>query len=56
MTSTIAFTRRASFGLLAAGLATDVARAETLQPLSLGLLHTRSPATFYIAKERGFFA
>lgn len=56
MTSTIALTRRASLGLLSAGMAATFARAEPLQPLSLGLLHTLSPAPFYIAKERGYFA
>ena len=56
MTSTIALTRRASLGLLAAGLTANQVRAETVQPLSLGLLHTLSPAPFYIAKERGYFA
>lgn len=56
MTSTVAFTRRASLGLFAAGLTATRARAATLHPLSLGLLHTLSPAPFYIAKERGYFA
>jgi NitT/TauT family transport system substrate-binding protein len=56
MPSTVAFTRRTSLGLLAAGFAGNRARPETLQPLSLGLLRTLSPAPFYIAKERGYFA
>jgi len=45
--------RRACLGLLAsAGL---VARARATEPLRLGLLHTLSPAPFYIAQERGYF-
>ncbi len=39
----------------AAAIATP-ARAAGLQPIRLGLLHTLSPAPFYIAKERGYFA
>ncbi len=30
-------------------------RAADLQPIRLGLLHTLSPAPFYIAQERGYF-
>lgn len=56
MTSTVAFTRRASLGLLAVGLTAPSTRAATLQPLRLGLLHPLSPAPFYIAKEREYFA
>jgi NitT/TauT family transport system substrate-binding protein len=39
--------------LLAALLWPSAARAE--EPLRLGLLHTLSPAPFYIARERGYF-
>ncbi len=39
--------------LLAGLLFASVARAE--EPLRLGLLHTLSPAPFYIAQERGYF-
>ena len=53
---TAAFSRRACLGLFAASIAASRARAATMQPLSLGLLHTLSPAPFYIAKERGYFA
>jgi NitT/TauT family transport system substrate-binding protein len=53
---TATLTRRTCLGLLATGAAASRTRAETLQPLSLGLLHTLSPAPFYIAKERGYFA
>lgn len=56
MTTTATITRRSSLGLLAAGVAASRARAASLQPLSLGLLHTLSPAPFYIAKGRGYFA
>ena len=42
--------------LSAASLAlTSPAFAAELTPLRLGLLHTLSPAPFYIAKERGYF-
>src|SRR6185437_3909820 len=49
--------RRRTLLLSAASLA--IARpvlAAELTPLRLGLLHTLSPAPFYIAKERGYFA
>ena len=46
-------TRRASLGLLAA--AATMPRARAAEPLRLGLLHTLSPAPFYIAQERGYF-
>jgi NitT/TauT family transport system substrate-binding protein len=39
--------------LLAAVFFTTAAHAD--EPLRLGLLHTLSPAPFYIAKERGYF-
>jgi NitT/TauT family transport system substrate-binding protein len=39
--------------LLAALLVTSAAQAA--EPLRLGLLHTLSPAPFYIAQERGYF-
>jgi NitT/TauT family transport system substrate-binding protein len=39
--------------LLAAFLLTSAARAG--EPVRLGLLHTLSPAPFYIARERGYF-
>ncbi len=46
-------TRRASLGLLAAaGIAPRALAAESLR---LGLLHTLSPAPFYIAEVRGYF-
>jgi len=53
MTSAVSLSRRTCLGLLAAGLAATRARAA--QPLRLGLLHTLSPAPFYIAQERGYF-
>src|SRR5580658_5118253 len=45
--------RRALFGFVAVLLLATVANAA--DPLSLGLLHTLSPAPFYIAQERGYF-
>ncbi len=43
-------------GLLATALAMPfVARARAATPLRLGLLHTLSPAPFYLAQERGYF-
>jgi len=45
--------RRASLGLLAAAALGP--RADAADPLRLGLLHTLSPAPFYIAQERGYF-
>jgi len=61
--------RRAALGLLAgAGIAPGawnmiapgawnmiMPRARAAEPLRLGLLHTLSPAPFYIARERGYF-
>src|SRR3954451_14801011 len=32
-----------------------LAPAQAAEPLRLGLLHTLSPAPFYIAQERGYF-
>ncbi len=46
-------TRRAALGALGAALAAPAARAA--EPLRIGLLHTLSPAPFYVAQERGFF-
>ena len=40
--------------ILLAGFAV-MARAHADEPLRLGLLHTLSPAPFYIAQERGYF-
>ena len=48
-----AFDRRICFQLLAASLLPSLARAA--DTLRLGLLHTLSPAPFYIAQERGYF-
>ena len=48
--------RRRTFLLSAAALGPAGAIAAELTPLRLGLLHTLSPAPFYIAKERGYFA
>jgi len=45
-------TRRGALATLAAGLAT---RARADAPIRLGLLHTLSPAPFYIAQELGHF-
>ena len=53
MISAVSFGRRACLGLLAAGM--SAARARAAEPLRLGLLHTLSPAPFYIAKESGYF-
>ncbi|HUB43354.1 MAG TPA: ABC transporter substrate-binding protein [Acetobacteraceae bacterium] len=53
MTSAVSFGRRACLGLFAAGFAAR--RAAATEPLRLGLLHTLSPAPFYIAQERGYF-
>jgi NitT/TauT family transport system substrate-binding protein len=46
--------RRASLGLLLAAAAQPGARAA--ETIRLGLLHTLSPAPFYIAQARGFFS
>ena len=53
MTCAVSFGRRTCLGLFAAGLAAG--RAHAAEPLRLGLLHTLSPAPFYIAQERGYF-
>jgi NitT/TauT family transport system substrate-binding protein len=45
--------RRAWLGLAASALA--VPRARAAAPLRLGLLHTLSPAPFYMAQERGYW-
>ncbi len=45
--------RRGVLALLAAGAAVRARAAETIR---LGLLHTLSPAPFYLAQERGYFA
>lgn len=50
---TSSFDRRACLGLLASFALASGARAA--EPLRLGLLHTLSPAPFYIAQERGYF-
>ena len=41
--------------LLSTAAATARTGAAGLQPICLGLLHTLSPAPFYIAQERGYF-
>jgi NitT/TauT family transport system substrate-binding protein len=46
--------RRASLGLLFAAAAAPRSRAA--ETIRLGLLHTLSPAPFYLAEARGFFA
>ena len=51
--NTARLNRRAALGLLASAAAAPRARAA--DPLRLGLLHTLSPAPFYIAQERGYF-
>ncbi|HUN39980.1 MAG TPA: ABC transporter substrate-binding protein [Acetobacteraceae bacterium] len=53
MTSAVSLGRRSCLGLFAAGLVASHANAA--QPLRLGLLHTLSPAPFYIAQQRGYF-
>src|SRR5215467_6268203 len=45
--------RRFFLSALAAALAAPCAQAA--EPLRLGMLHTLSPAPFYIAQERGYF-
>jgi NitT/TauT family transport system substrate-binding protein len=45
--------RRSALALLAA---TAVPRAKAAEPIRLGLLQTLSPAPFYIAQGRGYFA
>ncbi|MCW3474016.1 ABC transporter substrate-binding protein [Limobrevibacterium gyesilva] len=45
--------RRACLGLMAAALTARGARAA--ETIRLGLLHTVSPAPFYLAQERGYF-
>src|SRR5262249_7342845 len=45
--------RRVFLFALAAALIAP--RAHAAEPLRLGLLHTLSPAPFYIAQERGYF-
>jgi NitT/TauT family transport system substrate-binding protein len=49
----MSITRRAALALAAAACATPARAAE---PIRLGLLRTTSPAPFYIARERGYFA
>lgn len=46
--------RRAALGVLGAAAMSPALRAAA--PLRLGLLHTLSPAPFYIAQERGYFS
>jgi NitT/TauT family transport system substrate-binding protein len=48
------FGRRAALAGLGAAVISPAVRAAT--PLRLGLLHTLSPAPFYIAQERGYFS
>jgi NitT/TauT family transport system substrate-binding protein len=47
--------RRTLATLLLATLAWATPAAQAADPLRLGLLHTPSPAPFYIAQERGYF-
>jgi len=47
---------RRTFLLMSSAALAIPARAADPQPIRLGLLHTLSPAPFYIAKERGYFA
>ncbi len=47
--------RRTCLGLLAFAALAPLSPARAADPLSLGLLHTLSPAPFYIAQERGYF-
>jgi NitT/TauT family transport system substrate-binding protein len=47
--------RRSCLGLLAAATLLPASRAHAADPLTLGLLHTLSPAPFYMAQERGYF-
>ena len=47
------FRRRSFIAGLAA--ATPFARARAADAVRLGMLHTLSPAPFYIAQERGYF-
>jgi NitT/TauT family transport system substrate-binding protein len=42
-------------GLVFLTLAWATTRANAADPVRLGLLHTLSPAPFYIAQERGYF-
>ena len=51
--NTAPLNRRACLALLATAAAAPRARAA--EPLRLGLLHTLSPAPFYLAQERGYF-
>jgi NitT/TauT family transport system substrate-binding protein len=53
MIPAVSFNRRTCLGLFAAGLVATPGQAA--DPLRLGLLHTLSPAPFYIAQERGYF-
>jgi NitT/TauT family transport system substrate-binding protein len=53
MIPAVSFSRRTCLGLFAAGLVATPSQAA--DPLRLGLLHTLSPAPFYIAQERGYF-
>jgi len=47
--------RRSCLGLLAAATLLPASRAHAADALTLGLLHTLSPAPFYMAHERGYF-
>jgi NitT/TauT family transport system substrate-binding protein len=49
--------RRSCLGLFAAGAgsALGARRAGAVETIRLGMLHTLSPAPFYIAQERGYF-
>ena len=46
-------TRRTTLTLATAAFATG--RAKAAEPIRLGMLHTLSPAPFYLAQERGYF-
>ncbi len=47
--------RRSCLSLLTAATLLPASRAHAAEPLTLGLLHTLSPAPFYMAQERGYF-
>src|ERR1700739_1199011 len=46
---------RRCLSILAVATLSPASRARAAEPLRLGLLHTLSPAPFYIAQERGYF-
>src|ERR1700739_4692875 len=46
---------RRCLSILAVATLSPASRARAAEPLRLGLLHTLSPAPFYISQERGYF-